>query len=231
MMILLYSALAGILGTGIGGIVSAIIGKRSPAVISWLLSFAAGVMISIVCFGLMPESLALGGIWYSLAGLVAGIVIIMLLNRAVDAVTETSKEKKKIHRTYEELYHEQPVLSDEAGGFLRSGIMMLIAIGLHNIPEGMAIASPLIAGNMRKGKAIFLTTLSGAPTLLGGAIGLLLGNISDIALAISLSVAGGAMLYVVFGEIIPQSVVLTKSRVTTIITLFGIIVGLAITQI
>ena len=77
---------------------------------------------------------------------------------------------------------------------------------------------------------MLLTTLSGAPTVLGACIGLLIGNVSDLAVALSLSAAGGAMLYVVFGEIIPQSVVMTKSRIAPLITLLGIIVGFALTQ-
>ena len=77
---------------------------------------------------------------------------------------------------------------------------------------------------------MFLTALCGATTLLGGLIGILIGNISDFAVALSLSTAGGAMLYIVFGEIIPQSIVMTKNRTASIVTLFGIIIGLIATQ-
>ena len=104
-------------------------------------------------------------------------------------------------------------------------------IAIHNIPEGMAIAAPLLAGGINKGKVIFLTSLSGATTLVGGFIGILIGSISEFAIAISISAAGGAMLYVVFGEIVPQSIIMTRNRTASIITLFGIIVGLIVTQI
>jgi ZIP family zinc transporter len=73
--------------------------------------------------------------------------------------------------------------------------------------------------------------MSGATTLLGGLIGILLGSISDFVIAVSLSAAGGAMLYIIFGEIIPQSIVMTKNRITSIIALFGIIIGLVLTQV
>jgi ZIP family zinc transporter len=104
-------------------------------------------------------------------------------------------------------------------------------IAVHNIPEGMAIAAPLLAGGISKWKVVALTSLAGATTLLGGLIGILVGRISDFAIALSLSGAGGAMLYIVFGEIIPQSVIMTRNRTATIVTLFGIIVGLIATQI
>jgi len=76
---------------------------------------------------------------------------------------------------------------------------------------------------------VLITALAGVPVIIGGYIGILVGGISDVAVAISLSIAGGAMLYVVFGEIIPQSIVMTKTRVATIITLAGIIIGLGLT--
>jgi len=220
-------------------------------------------MISIVCFGLVPEAYdLLSNVYITVGGIIAGIIIIMLLNEFVDFITGKNLKKMQIHETHEELYHETPLLSglpDSAKMFrsgiimmaaialhnipegvaigasgsrsMRLGIIMAIMIALHNIPEGMSIASPLIGGGMKKWKSVLLTALSGATTIIGGVIGLLVGNISDLALALSFSIAGGAMLYVVFGEILPQSIVMTKSRWTTIIALAGIIAGLLITQI
>ena len=258
--IILFSALAGICGMGLGGLASAILLKKpSENMVCWLLSFAAGVMVSIVCFGLIPESFALAGIKVSVAGLVIGVVVIMALNKLVDKITISRKENLMIHSTPEELYHESQLIRNPAR-ILRSGIIILLAISLHNvpegmaigaggrhdfslgallaimiaihnIPEGMAIAAPLLAGGIGKGKVILLASLSGATTLVGGLLGILIGGISDMAIAISLSAAGGAMLYVVFGEIMPQSIIMTKKRTASVITLFGIIVGLIATRI
>ena len=257
---ILFSAIAGICGTGLGGLASAILFKKSSETMTcWMLSFAGGVMTSIVCFGLIPEAFNLTNVIVSLSGLILGIVILMGLNRVVDTITEIEGENLKVHHTHEELYHASRIIQDRTR-MLRSGMLMFIAIGLHNIPEGiaigaggshdyhlgallaimialhnipegMAIAAPLLAGGISKGKVVFLTALSGAPTLLGGLIGMLIGQISKFAVAVSLSAAGGAMLYVVFGEIIPQTVVMTKNRAASIVTLFGIIVGLIVTQV
>ena len=258
MNIIVLSALAGICGTGLGGAIIAVVGKRSAESMCWMLSFAGGVMTSIVCFGLVPEAVELSGIAVSVAGLVLGVAVIMALNLCMDASGSAKNNKgRKLHQTHAELYHEGPLLSKN-NSQIQSGLVMLIAIGLHNIPEGMAIgssgshdiqlgyllaliialhnipegmaiAAPLLSGGFRKIRVVYLTALSGAPTLLGGVIGLLIGSISNTAIALSLAGAGGAMLYVVFGEIIPQSVVMTKSRVTTLVALFGIIVGLLAT--
>jgi ZIP family zinc transporter len=183
----------------------------------------------------------------------------MMLNKLVDRLTKLKGDKLKIHSSPVELYHEHPLLEQKVD-YLKSGILMFAAIGLHNIPEGMAIgsgsshdvqlglllaviialhnipegmaiASPLVAGGMKHRTIILLTALSGAPTVIGGIIGALLGAISDTIIALSLSAAGGAMLYVVFGEIIPQSIIMIKNRLVTLSALFGIIIGLVMTQI
>jgi ZIP family zinc transporter len=57
------------------------------------------------------------------------------------------------------------------------------------------------------------------------------GSISDFAVALSLSAAGGAMLYIVFGEIMPQYIILTKNRTASFVLLSGIIAGLSVTQL
>ena len=260
LQIIIFSAVAGICGMGFGGLVSAMLLKRpSENMVCWLLSFAAGVMVSIVCFGLLPEAIELAGIAVSVSGLILGIVIIYGLNYLVDKITITRKENLSIHSTHEELYHESQLILNPAS-ILRSGIIILLAVSLHNIPEGiaigaggshnfslgallalmiavhnipegMAIAAPLLAGGVNKWKVVLLVSLSGATTLLGGFIGTLIGSISGFAVAISLSAAGGAMLYVVFGEIMPQSIIMTKNRTASIVALFGIIVGLIAAQI
>lgn len=260
MEIILLSVIAGICGTGLGGFITVVFGKSSDSSTCVFLSFAGGIMISISCFGLLPEAEDLGGIYASVGGLVIGIVVIMVLNRIVDYITLKSRDKRRIHSTPAEYYHEEELIgSKNKSSLVRSGIIMLIAIGIHNVPEGlaigsggshdfsmgvlmavmiaihnvpegMAIAAPLTAAKINGALVVLLTLLSGAPTVLGAALGLLLGNISDMAVALCLSGAAGAMLYVVFGEIIPQAVAYRKDRLATISTLVGIVLGLIIAK-
>ena len=258
MEILLLTALVGIVGMGLGGLVAALLGSVSPKVICWMLSFAGGVMISIVCFELIPEGIELGGMTVTILGLIFGVIIVMLFHQLLDWITLKNGDNLDTHITQEGLYHENKFIGNPR--LLKSGVIMLVAISLHNlpegiaigaagthdigvgvvlaiiimlhcIPEGMAIAAPLIGGGISKVKAVALTALSGVPTIVGGVIGMLIGGISDTTLAIALTGAGGAMLYVVFGEILPQSSIITKSRFTTIAALIGIFVGLLITAL
>ncbi|MGM9528026.1 MAG: ZIP family metal transporter [Oscillospiraceae bacterium] len=109
-----------------------------------------------------------------------------------------------------------------------SGFVMATLIGLHNIPEGMAVAVPLIAGGMGRGKAIAITALTGFTTVIGAIIGYLLGSMGDFMHVLALSFASGAMLYVVLGELLPESILMWRSKLPAAATMVGIILGMII---
>jgi len=262
MNIIVMSLFAGVIGMGLGSAITAIFGSRTDKMISIFLSFAGGVMVSIVLIELIPEAVEYSNVGITAVGLAVGAAVVMLLNNVVDKISHrnTNKEKSKLHESYTEFFHSDEMISSKKKSMLRSGMIMLFAIalhnipeglamgaagyhdamlgltlaimiGLHNIPEGMAISAPLISGGLSKFKTLVLVMLTGATTVLGAVAGVLIGGISDLALALSFALAGGAMLYVVFGEILPQSIVTNKDRIPTIFALVGIIVGLLFTQI
>ena len=117
-------------------------------------------------------------------------------------------------------YAKQPELI--IGG---SALLIAIVIGIHNIPEGMAVSVPLISGGTKKWKAVIMTALSGLPTVLGAVLGFVIGMIDPIALSISLSLASGAMLYVVFAELLPESMLMWKSKAPGFMLFVGLLVG------
>lgn len=89
----------------------------------------------------------------------------------------------------------------------------------------MAVSVPLISGGMGKIKAVLLTALSGLPTVLGALLGFALGGINSIMLVISLGFASGAMLYVVFGELLPEAILMWKSKLPALAVFVGVICG------
>ena len=105
---------------------------------------------------------------------------------------------------------------------------MAAVIGMHNVPEGMAVAVPLIAGGMGRGRAVLTTAVTGAPTVLGAVLGYFLGTLGPATLSLCLSFASGAMLYVVFGELLPESALLWRSRLPALAAVAGILVGMGI---
>ena len=96
--------------------------------------------------------------------------------------------------------------------------------GLHNIPEGMAVAVPLISGGTGRVRATLRTAACGLPTVLGAWLGFWLGDIGPLGLTMSLGFASGAMLYVVFGEIMSESYLIYRSKLPA----FAVMVGLAL---
>lgn len=271
--ILVITALAGVGGTGLGSILSCLFKKDSNRIVSLLLSFAAGVMLAVVCFDLLSEALIESGVFLVIAGLSFGYIIIGILNAIIDSktnreVAHIDKSHPKTADSLEELTHanhlqehmegRQPrsglfiaglimaaaiALHNVPEGIVigssfaksakelvldRAGITMAIVIGLHNIPEGMAVAVPLISGGMSKFKAVLVTALTGSPTIIGALIGYYIGVMGPTALALSLSFASGAMLYVVFAELLPESILMYKSKMPAVGIFVGIIVGLII---
>ena len=270
--LLLTTFLAGVGGTGLGGLIGAMLQKDSKRTVSLLLSFAGGVMLSVVCFDLVTEAIETNaGVWTVVGAIALGVAITYFLNYLIDRKTNPEvphidENHPKTADDLDELIHSDhlqahTIRKDSKVGLFIAGIVMACAIalhnvpegmtigasyasnngamggaalvlailiGLHNIPEGMAVSVPLISGGMAKWKAVLVTAASGIPTVLGALLGYLLGEIGPIGLTLSLGFASGAMLYVVFGEILPQSILMYHSKLPAFSAIAGILVGLLI---
>ena len=271
------TALAGMGGTGMGGLVSCLFRKDSSKTVSLLLSFAAGVMTSVVCFDLLSEALhpeeGSGSVGLVVLGILVGYVVIALLNAWIDhntnhEVAHIDENHPRTADSLEELTHANHLhehrkgRQPRSGLFLaglvmaaaialhnvpegmvigasfsrtaeemllnRGGLTMAVVIGLHNIPEGMAVAVPLISGGMPKWRSVVITALTGFPTVLGALLGFTVGATGPTALSLSLSFASGAMLYVVFGELLPESILMWRSKLPATATIIGMLTGLVI---
>ena len=93
------------------------------------------------------------------------------------------------------------------------------------------MAVPMKNGGMSKFKVIFYVILSGVTTGIGAFFGAIVGSISQSVIAICLSFAAGAMLYIVSGELIPESNKLYKGRMSAIGNMIGFIIGIFATQL
>lgn len=277
--VVVITAIAGVGGTGIGGAVGAIFNRNSEKIVSLLLSFAAGVMLSVVCFDLLSEAIAqnaenVGHLFLVIAAVLVGYVLVYILNYLIDKhtnpeVPHIDKNHPKTADQLSELIHSDHLqehkrqggknasslfiagvvmacaialhnlpegmvigasyASDGTSGFtFGSGMILAIVIGLHNIPEGMSVSVPLISGGMKRGTAVLITALTGAPTILGAMIGYSVGSVGPLSLALSLGFASGAMLYVVFGELLPEAILMWRSKVPAFGILVGLLVGMVI---
>ena len=270
--LIVTTALAGVVGTGLGGLIGAILQKDSNRTVSLLLSFAGGVMLSVVCFDLVTEAIETNaGVWVVVGAIAFGVAVTYFLNYLIDKKTNPEvphidADHPKTADDLDELIHSDHLeqhyaRKDSKLGLFVAGIVMASAIALHNvpegmtigasyasndavmgsaalvlavliglynIPEGMAVSVPLISGGMQRWKAVLITACSGIPTILGALLGFVLGEIGPMGLTLSLGFASGAMLYVVFGEILPQSILMYHSKLPAFSTIVGILVGILI---
>ena len=237
--LILTTFLAGVAGTGLGGLVGAMLQKDSKRTVSLLLSFAGGVMLSVVCFDLVTEAIeANSGVWFVVASIALGVAVTYFLNFLIDRktnpeVAHIDENHPKTADDLDELIHSDHLehhyaMKDSKLGLFVAGVVMASAIALHNVPEGMAVSVPLISGGMAKWKAVLITACSGIPTILGALLGYILGEIGPMGLTLSLGFASGAMLYVVFGEILPQSILMYHSKLPAFSAIIGILAGILI---
>lgn len=222
---LIYSFLAGI-STVSGVFLLFIFGKPSKNVLASLLGFAAGIMIAISVFDLMPEAAEMGSLAIAVIGFFMGCAMMFALDKIIphshlstaDNFVVENEQNLKPQKTpilrmgYLILFgvalHNIPEGLAIGAGMEASpelGLSIALAIALHDIPEGLAIAGPLKAGGLSNGKVFLFTLLAGLMTPIGALIGLVLFNISEIFVAGSLAFAAGAMVYIVNDELVPQA--------------------------
>lgn len=278
--VVLITAIAGVGGTGLGGLIGALFKKDSSRIVSLLLSFAGGVMMAVVCFDLISSAILPENaeepisVFIVMAGILFGYCVVYLLNYIIDKNTNHEvahidadhpqtaddldelihadhyEEHRKMNSSYQLFIgglvmaaaialHNLPegmVIGatyaadavELSPSSLGSGLVMAVIIGLHNIPEGMAVAVPLISGGMSRAKAVLLTAVTGAPTVIGALLGFWVGMLSPLALSLSLSFASGAMLYVVFGELMPEAILMWRSKLPAAATVIGMLTGVII---
>ena len=227
--------LCGMIGTGLGGVFTLFLGNPSKRFMAVLLGFTSGVMISVVCFDLLPEAFDMGGVFISLAGIVMGVGMILVIEQFIpERVSQKYSDdfvRSGILLGIGIAIHNFPEGLAVGSGFAASdylGLGLAIVIGLHDIPEGIAMAAPLKIGGISRLKILMYTVLAGIPMGIGAFAGELLGEISRTLICLCLSFAGGAMLYITCGELIPKTQNIYKGRISTIGMIIGIICGIII---
>lgn len=225
----------GTIGTTLGGLIGIFTKRNSNKFLSAVLSFASGLMLAVVCFDLIPEALQMTSIYTVLLGVILGIATMIgcdiLVNKKfkLEGSTNLGLVKTGIIVSIGLALHNIPEGLAIGSGFEASttlGFSLAIAIALHDVPEGLSMAVPMKSGGMSPLKIMIYVILSGIATGVGALIGAIVGNISITVIAICLAFAAGAMLYIVSGELIPESNKLYQGRLTAIGNMVGFLVGL-----
>ena len=235
--ITLLGFLAGTIGTGLGGFSSFVITNPSNRLFSFTLGFSGGLMISIVCFDLLPEAF-MSGLGISIIGIIIGVALISAVDQVLSFHFSGSHMKNEFLKTGTLMgisiaAHNFPEGLAIGSGLVADphlGISLAIIILIHNIPEGMAMGAPLSISGISKIKILLYTIYAGIPMGIGAWIGGYIGNVSKNFIGLCLGFAGGAMLFITCQEIIPKSSALWKGRTSGFSIIFGIICGILLTK-
>ena len=233
------------LGVGGATVIGALIGfvfKKIPHKMNdILLAFAGGIMLAAATFGLVMPAIEKGGdfgLLFAVTGIFAGAFFIALIDRLVP----------HLHRLIES--GERDVCASKSGNLNRV-LLFVIAIGIHNlpegiaagvgfgtseigdaivialgialqnIPEGMIIIAPLLAEGVSTGKTFALAAATGVIEVIGTFIGYFAVSVSNAILPFGLAFAGGTMLYVISDEMIPETHAHGAERSATYSLIFG----------
>ena len=247
---------------GVGGatIIGALFGfafkKISHTFSDIMLSFAAGVMLAAAVLGLILPSMEQGMIMFetegitskllallmTVAGVFMGAVCVNLIDKlvphlhrltGVDQEThpdKTAQLNKVLLFVMAIAIHNLPEGIAAGVGFgtgdVNNALIIAGGIALQNIPEGMVIIGPMLAGGMSHGRTFVIAMMTGVVEVLGTLLGYFAVSISTVILPFALAFAGGTMLYVISDEMIPETHAHGHERGATYALLVGFCVML-----
>ncbi|CDF57311.1 ZIP family metal transporter [Thermobrachium celere] len=230
--ITLFATLCCMFGTSFGGLLTVLFRKTNNIIMSAIMGIAGGLMLSVVTFDLIPEAIQMAGFNVVLLGIILGVLFISIL----DMLLPYSKFIKRYGKGIKIALllalglaaHNFPEGLAIGSGFRGSkslGYEIAFVIAMHDIPEGAAVAAPLLNSSLSKFKIILFTALTAIPTALGAYIGAYIGEIEKNFIALSLGFASGTMLYIVVGELIPESKENYRGILSTLSIIIGFIIG------
>ncbi|KHO61451.1 zinc permease [Thermoanaerobacter sp. YS13] len=231
---MIIGSLVGIIGTGMGGAATYFLKKPSNRFFSGIMGTAAGLMLSIVVFDLLPHAFDIAGLTLGTVGILIGALLISFFDMIIENMDITGGFiREGILLGIAIALHNFPEGLAVGSGFMVSqslGINIALVIALHDFPEGLAMATPFSAGGIPPYKNVIYTVLAGIPTGMGALIGVLTGGISPYFIGLNLGIAGGAMLYVTCGDVIPEARNIYKGKISILGMILGFIGGIIITK-
>ena len=245
MEIVLLTALgvgaATVIGAAIGFIFKNISHKFSDIV----LSFAAGVMLAAAVLGLILPAVEYGGnfgILIAILGIFLGAICLNLIDKLVPHLHKLAGVDEEKHKENPKMgkillfvmaiaIHNLPEGIAAGVGFGSGNTVeaLVIAggIALQNIPEGMVIIAPMLAAGLSKKRTFIYAMITGLVEVIGTLIGYFAVSIASVILPYALAFAGGTMLYVISDEMIPETHAHGSQRGATYALLFGFCLMLA----
>lgn len=228
--------------TSLGAAVVFLFKKVNKNTMDAMLGLSAGVMLAATFWSLlspaleMAENLKLISWLIVSLGVLSGGLLLFCGDKIFDRITKKKTNSHSIKRSLMLIFsitlHNIPegmaigvafgsVFYNLEGATLAAAVMLAIGIGIQNFPEGSAVSLPLRREGMSPQKAFFFGMLSGIVEPISAVVGAILVIKVQVLLPILLSFAGGAMIYVVVQELIPESQTNKKKDLMALFTILG----------
>ncbi len=209
-----------------------------------ILGFAAGIMLAAAVLGLILPSLELvgkEGFGITAAGILVGALFLNMMDKVTPHLHHISGVDKETHENNASLnkimlfvmaiaIHNLPEGLAAGVGFgagdIGNAVTVALGIALQNIPEGMVIISPMLLAGVSKKRTLLIASFTGLVEVVGTFLGYFAATISAAILPFALAFAGGTMLYVISDEMIPETHSHGYERMATYALLVGFIVML-----
>jgi ZIP family zinc transporter len=180
-----------------------------------LVAFTAGIMVSASMFGLLPQALKESGIMQLTIGLVLGVVMLDWIEKSIPHIDVEQKkyvssfDSKSLLVMFALFIHNIPEGLSTGFSYASAneglGPMVAIAIGAQNMPEGLVLAVFLTRSNVSKLKLMLIVTLTGLMEVVSAIVGYFTASYINALIGYGLAFASGAMLFIVYKELIPES--------------------------
>jgi zinc transporter, ZIP family len=232
------------LATGVGGLALLAFRRPSERALDTLLGFTAGVMLAATAFSLLVPSLDRGPLVEVLIGFVAGAIAVAALDAFLPHAHARFGERGHLPAERERADRQARLLLSAltihnvpeglavgvafAAGGTDLGIPIALAIGIQNIPEGFAAAAPLLRTGTRVGVAVGVAALTGIVEPPAALVAFEALDVASGIIAGGLAFAAGAMLYVVVDELVPESHSRGNERVASLALLIGFVLMMSL---
>ena len=204
-----------------------------------IMGLAGGIMVAAACWSLLVPALEVGGVWRTVGGFLLGALVLWVLDQRIPHLHAEFPDEARREGppsqwrratllmaaiTIHNLPEGLAVGLGFGGGDATAGWVLALGIGLQNIPEGLAIALPLRRDGMSRWKALWWGQLSAVVEPVAAVAGAVFVGLSVGLLPWGLAFAAGAMIYVVVEELLPE----TQRSGAVDLTTVGFIAGFAL---
>lgn len=227
--------LAEAIGLAVGVLNYYLLNFKNSKIMGMLLGGASGLMLAIICFDILPESLKGDRIDLTFVGMAIGCLLGLLLDDAVPNIESRFKLKVSTMRKMAIVLALGIAIHNIPEGFAFGTLThastesmgkLVFILGLHSIPEGIALAMPFKNSGVKLPSMMCIVLVLGSLMGIGGILGFLLSEIYPKFLTTTLGIAAGIILYIVYEELMPESKKMWNGRLTTVAAIIGLMLGL-----